>query len=287
MQTLEATATGTNWGTVSVTAPSATLSSTGTVSAMGGASLLAPMATLVGYSGAVCLVTLTGKAQLQASGTTGSIGGAQLTAPLFELTASGTMENYGSANLLAPSPKLGGQGQAWLIAPVGRLTAIGTAVVAVAYEAYATNLLHASESPDEVTRYTNYPFTHIVRYQNSYYGANSTGLYLLEGTTDDGTPIAYDIETHPDTLGHPGMKTAVSAYLSGRIDPELTATVVAGEDNPQTYSYDSPRGATAQTHRVKFGRGVKDRYLAFGLAGEGVLELDGIELEINNLKRRI
>jgi hypothetical protein len=67
MQTLEAAATGTNWGTASVTAPSATLSSTGTVSAMGGASLRAPMATLVGYSGAVCSVTLTGKAQLQAS----------------------------------------------------------------------------------------------------------------------------------------------------------------------------------------------------------------------------
>ena len=138
-----------------------------------------------------------------------------------------------------------------------------------------------------MTRYTNFPFTHVVRHQNSYFGANSTGLYLLEGTTDDGAPIAYEMQTQPDTLGHTGMKTAVSAYLSGRIDPELTAKVVAGEDNPQTYSYDSPRGATAQTHRVKFGRGVKDRYLAFGLAGEGALELDGIELEVSNLKRRI
>ena len=139
----------------------------------------------------------------------------------------------------------------------------------------------------EVTRYTNFPFTHVVRYQNSYFGANSTGLYLLEGTTDDGAAIPYEIETHPDTFGHTGMKTAVSAYFSGRIDPEMTAKVIAGQDAPQTYSYTSPRGATAQAHRVKFGRGVKDRYLAVGLAGNGVLELDEIELEIDKLKRRI
>ena len=288
---LSASATGTNWGNVAIEAPSATLSATGTTSATASASLRAPIAALVGYTGAVCSITLTGRAQLLASGTTGASGVARLTVPLFTLTASATAQNYGGANLLAPSPKLGGQAQAWLIAPVGRLEAIGTATITATFDAYATNLLHRPReglpTVDEVTRYTNFPFTHVVRHQNSYFGANSTGLYLLEGTTDDGAPIAYDLQTQPDTLGHTGMKTAVSAYLSGRIDPELTAKVVAGEDNPQTYSYDSPRGATAQTHRVKFGRGVKDRYLAFGLAGEGALELDGIELEVSNLKRRI
>ncbi len=122
------------------------------------------------------------------------ITGAAITAPLFKLSASGTAQNYGGASLLAPSPRLGAQAQAWLIAPGATLTAAGTAVVTATYEAYALNLNHPPAQRgipeiDELTRYTNFPFTHIVRYQNSYYGANSTGLYLLEGTTDDGALI--------------------------------------------------------------------------------------------------
>jgi hypothetical protein len=291
--TLAITGTFTNFGRASLSAPSATLEASGTVSGTGSFDpfLKAPSGLLVGYGGALASITLTGKASLQASGTAGSTGQAAITAPLFELVASGTAQNHGSANLLAPVARLGATAQAYLIAPAGRLEAIGTATVVATFEAYATNLLHAARegmpTVDEVTRYTNFPFTHIVRYQGSYFGANSTGLYLLEGTTDDGASIAYNMQTHPDTMGSPALKTMVSAYMSGRIDPELTATVVAGEDNPQTYSYDSPRGATAQTHRVKFGRGVKDRYLAVGLSGNGALELDTIDLEISNLKRRI
>lgn len=289
-QTLEASATGTNWGVADVSAPAGELASSGTVAGMGRAELSPAVAGLIGYSGAVCSVTLTGRAQLQAQGTTGATGAAQVTAPLFKLTAIGTQENYGSASLLAPSPKLGGQAQAWVIAPAGRLEAIGTATVAVTYEAYATNLNHTPRrgvlDVDEMTRYTNFPFTHVVRYRGSYFGANSTGLYLLEGTTDDGEPITYDLQTCPDDFGHTAKKTAASVFLSGRIDPDLTATVLAGQDAPQSYKYQSPRGATAQTHRVKFGRGIKDRYLAVGLAGNGELELDELDLEISNLTRR-
>lgn len=289
--TVSITATVTGYGTASISAPAPAVVSLGTVSTLGSADLFPPIPTLVGYSGAVIDITLQDGVQLHATGLTGAIGRASITLPLFELSATGTMENYGGADLLAPMPGLGGQGQAWIQPVMAFMEAIGTATVAATFEAYAVNLQHTADADgvtvDEVTRYTNFPFTHVVRYQNSYFGANSTGLYLLEGTTDAGAAIPYEIETHPDTFGHNGLKTAVSAYFSGRIDPALTAKVIAGQDAPQTYSYTSPRGDTAQTHRVKFGRGVKDRYLAVGLAGNGVLELDEIELEIEKLKRRI
>ena len=291
IQILSIEATVTGYGAASISAPAPVIVSLGTVSTLGSADLFPPIPILVGYSGAVIDITLQDGVQLHATGLTGAIGRASLTLPLFELSATGTMENYGGADLLAPMPGLGGQGQAWIQPVMAFIEAIGTATVAATFEAYAVNLQHTADADgvtvDEVTRYTNFPFTHVVRYQNSYFGANSTGLYLLEGTTDDGAAIPYEIETHPDTFGHTGMKTAVSAYFSGRIDPEMTAKVIAGQDAPQTYSYTSPRGATAQAHRVKLGRGVKDRYLAVGLAGNGVLELDEIELEIDKLKRRI
>ena len=288
---LTANATSTNLGHSSLNLPGLSIEAYATTGGVSSANLVIPGAfNLVGYSGSVCEVTI-GGFTIAASGITGAVGRASLTIPLFELESDGTSYGHASAELTLPAFQAGDTAQSWLALPGMLLTAVGTATVAATFEAYAVNLQHTADADgvtvDEVTRYTNFPFTHVVRYQNSYFGANSTGLYLLEGTTDAGAAIPYEIETHPDTFGHTGMKTAVSAYFSGRIDPELTAKIVAGQDAPQTYSYTSPRGATAQAHRVKFGRGVKDRYLAVGLAGDGVLELDEIELEIQKLKRRI
>ena len=291
---LAITGTFTNFGRASLSAPSATLEATGTVSGTGATSpfFAAPMGTLIGYGGAVCSITLTGKAQLEATGTLGSIGGAAITAPLFELVASGTAQNYGGADLLAPMGKMGGQGQAWLIAPMGRLVAIGSATVTATFDAYAVNLNHpprraGQEEVDEVTRYTNFPFTHIVRYQNSYFGAAADGLYLLEGTTDDGAAIPYNVRTCLTDFDTSAKKTVVSAYFGARFGPEAVVSLHAGEKTPNVYTYATPRGATAQNHRQTFGRGVKERYFALGVSGTNELELDSIEFEVAILTRRI
>ncbi len=280
-------------GAISVVAPAPSLATSSTTGAVASVACSAPRPNLVGYGGAMCSITLTGRATLHATGTTGGIASVAVTAPLFELTCTATAQNHGSMNLLAPSPKLGGQAQAWLIAPHARLTAIGSAVITATYEAYAVNLKHTprgNEQPtDEVTRYTNFPFTHVVRYQNSYYGANSTGLYLLEGTTDNGTAIPYDVRTAISDFKSPMRKTVASAYFGGRIGPNATVTLHAGEDKQtQAYAYTTPRGQLAQNHRQAFGKGIRQhRYYALEVAGTGKLELDTIELETHNLTRRI
>jgi len=250
-------------------------------------------AKLVGYSGAVCSVSITGKPTVTASGTTGGVASLAVVCPLFELTAAATAQNHGSASLLAPSPRLGAQAQAWLAPPIARLTAIGSATITATYEAYAVNLGHRprvtnQELPiDEVTHYTNFPFTHVVRYQNSYYGANSTGLYLLEGTTDAGTEIPWAVKTAMDDFKTPLKKTVASAYFGGRFGPASTVQLHAGEQAPNTYSFSTPRDRLAQNHRQVFGKGVKERYYALGASGTGVCELDTVELETHNMTRRI
>jgi len=283
--------TGTNWANVALTAPSPTVTASGTVTGVATASLSAPRPNLVGYGGAVCSITLTGRPTVQATGTTGGIASIAITAPLFELTASATAQNHGSINVLAPSPKLGGQARAWIIAPMGRLTAIGSATITATYEAYAVNLKHSPRGPeqpvDETTHYTNFPFTHVVRYQNSYFGANSTGLYLLEGTTDAGTEIPWAVKTAMDDFKTPTKKTIASAYFSGRFGPASTVQLHSGEQAPNTYSFSTPRDALAQNHRQVFGKGIKERYFALGASGAGTCEIDAIELEVNNMTRRI
>jgi len=291
--TLTATGTVTRMATASLTAPKPTLQAAGTVTKLATATLSAPSPNLVGYGGAVCSVSVTGKPTLTATGTTGGVATVAVTAPLFELTSTATMQNHGSANLIAPSPRMGQTIQAWLAAPSARLTAIGTAVVTATYEAYAVNLGHRprvtnQEIPvNEVTHYTNFPFTHVVRYQNSYYGANSTGLYLLEGTTDNGTAIPWAVKTAMDDFKTPTKKTVASAYFGGRFGPASTVQLHAGEQAPNTYSFSTPRDALAQNHRQVFGKGVRERYFALGASGTGACEIDTIELETHNMTRRI
>ena len=295
MPTMSAAGTVTGWGDVSLTTPKPTLASTGTVSGVADVPLSAPSPNLIGYSGAVCSVTLTGAAAVLATGTTGSIGGAAVTCPLFELTASATAENRGSAELLAPSPHMGQSALVYLVAPSATLTAIGHAVVSATYEAYAVNLGHqpkpGKEPVDEVTRYTNFPFTHIVRYQNSYFGANSTGLYLLEGTTDYASPtptaIPWAFKTAMTDFKSQQHKTVASAYFGGRLGAAATVSLHVGEDGPQTYSYATVRTDHAQNYRQVFGKGTKARYYALGASGTGTMELDDIDLDVHNLTRRI
>lgn len=292
--TVSASDTGVNSLRANVVAPAGILNATGTVSGTSQADVLAPMATLIGYGGAVCSVTLTGAATLQASVISGSIGSASIVAPmaklaLFQLTAKARSQ----ADILAPAGKLLNGLQAWIVAPMATLTAIGTAVVTASFEAYSVNLSHkprrqGEEAPvDEVTHYTNFPFTHIVRYQNSYFGVAADGLYLLEGMTDAGADIPYAVKTCIDDFKAPEKKTAAAAYFGGRLGPNAAITLHAGEQGQEFYTFTTPRGQGAQNHREKFGRGVKNRYFALSVAGSGALELDNIDLEITNLSRRI
>lgn len=289
--TLAASATVTQLASADLSAPLTSLSASGIVTMLGSAALSVPIQSLIGYSGAVCSISITGGPTLTATGVTGGVGDAQLTAPLFELTASATAQNRGSALLTAPSAALGGQAQAYLIAPGFTLTAIGTAVVTATYEAYALNLNHTprgGEQPvDELTHYTNFPFTHVVRYKNSYYGANSTGLYLLEGTTDDGADINWNVQTAFSDFGSPNLKTLNSAYFGGRFGPVTNVTLLVSEADTEAYVYTTPLDDTAKNYRQAFGRGNKARYYAVAADGAGEVTIDSITFNIATLARRI
>jgi len=286
----------TNWGEAEITTPALTCLGSGVFGSIGSAEMVfGGNYALSGYGGAVLSATI-GGVTLQASSTSGSIGKAAVELPMFELEASAVAENYGSARLVTPAFGLVPTGQSWLTLPGFQLTAIGTAVVTASYEAYAINLLRSVDrnpnnnyiaALDEVTHYTNYPFTHVVRYQGSYYGANSTGLYLLEGTTDDGVAIPFAVKTAVTDFKTPNKKTLAAAYFSGRFGPASTISLHEGEKTPNTYSFTTPRGTLAQNHRQKFGKGTKGRYFALSVTGTGTCELDGIEPEVHQLTRRI
>lgn len=245
---------------------------------------------VAGYGGSIISATVGGITAL-ASGKSGIVGGVRASLPLVNAEVTVSLKGKLTVGLsLPPLRSISG----WSIGvSLPRLTAVvvGVATVTATYEAYALNLNHkpvpGKEPTDELTRFTNYPFDKIIRYKNSYFGMNSTGLYLLEGTTDNATPIAYDVKTHVTDFDATEQKTVVSAYMGGRMGAAETVTLFAGEKTANAYPYTTPRGATPQNYRQKFGRGIKARYYGIGFKGDKEFDLDTLELEINKLPRRI
>lgn len=291
--TLTMTGTVSSLAEIVIDAPRPTLTANGTVSEMFSLEIAPSTPTLIGYGGCVLAITPTGHPTIEATGITGSVMQIVITAPLYELTGHITAQDHFDLNIEAPMPTTGHGMLMYVLAPKAMLTMIGTATVAVSYEAYAINLKHTGENPvDEVTRYTNFPFTHIVRYQNSYFGANENGLFLLEGTTDYAatpTAIPWAFKTAVTDFGYPEFKTIESAYIGGRLGSAETLTLHAGEGaQTQAYSYTTPRGELAQNYRQKFGKGIRNhRYYALGANGSGELVIDSIDFNVAKLSRRI
>lgn len=289
---VEADMTGTALLSAALRAPLGAVSMEATVSAMMRAALSGPSPTVQSFTGArIALVGPMGAAL--ASGQGGAVGSFTLTCPVFDLTAEMTRQANAQFQLTAPSPTMGeGRLRAAMTAPSAQLAFTGYAVVAVTYEAYALNLKHATKNPvDELTRYTNFPFTAIVRFRGEYIGVGTDGLYHLTGTTDYASPtptaIPWAWRTGITDFGNPAKKTIESAYFGGRLPATVTVTLYAGEDGSAAYSHTNVRGDEAQNYRQKFGRGVKQRYYALGAAGSGELTLDNIEFNVAQLARRI
>lgn len=292
--TLATTATFQGFGIANIETQLPVITSSGSVMGVGAAGMAMPMPKLVGYFGGVVSITLTGSPTVVATGISGAVGNAAITLPLYDLTASATTQNGGAALLTMPSARLVSGALTWLTAPKMQLTAIGTAVVTVAYEAYALNLKHnptpGVEPVDELTHYTNYPFDKIVRYKNSYFGVSGTGLFLLEGTTDYAptpTAIPWSFKTALTDFKSIQKKNVSMVYFGGRMGPGADITVDVGEASVAPYTFTTPRGATAQNYRQPLGAGLKSRYYAFGASGSDEFSLDSLSINVAVLARKV
>lgn len=286
------TGTFPNIGRLTVSLPALRTSGSVTIGEIGGIAARARALTAQGYGGAN-LVGVLGTLDAAGSGRSGNVARAALVLPKLAVMANGTVNGVNRAEIILPALAAGPYGSG--AATFGALAALGYGrlVVEIIYEAYAINLKpRESRRPgtkpiNEVTRYADVPFDGQFMYQGNCYGWGPGGLYLIGGETDDTVPIPYVMRTHPDDFGSTEKKTMRSAYFGGRFGPDATITLISGKEGENAYPYTTPRGVVAQNHRQKFGRGIKDRYLALEIAGEGALELDNFDPEVDKLTRRI
>lgn len=285
--TAEAAGTVVNFGRHDVSLPMLQAEASATVTTTSNAAVTLPSLSAFGMTGAVMesalpMLLMEGEAEV------GAVGSADITLPMFIVEALASTQNVGRADILLPMLREVQSARGDTALPMLISEATAHFVVAVVYEAYATNLKHTPrqgvEPVNEVTRYTEFPFNQIVRWGNKTYGVADAGVYLI-GTGSNAIPWAWKTALTDDKT--PEKKAVRSAYFAGRVGPAANITLHLGESGDEAYTYTTPKDATPQNYRQVFGRATKARYFAIAMDGDDVLELDALELQVDKLQRKL
>lgn len=129
----------------------------------------------------------------------------------------------------------------------------------------------------QVSRYQNFPFFHLARIGNTYYGVSADGLYELSGDMDIETQVNGLAWGKALDFGVFNSKNVPYMYMNGDDDYTVSAYVDASEQPEFTSAFSG--------RRVKLARGNKGRYWSFKV--EGIKKLQGIEYMPDNISRRV
>lgn len=129
------------------------------------------------------------------------------------------------------------------------------------------------------TEYDNFEFNSFAPMGQRYLAANSSGLYALDGDTDDGTDIIARIKSGLLQLTGARFTSFRGAYVATRTDEEGASQfflkLVTGDGAERTYTVNV---RDQETTKVHLGRGLRARYMSFELISTGQdFDLDSLE----------
>lgn len=200
-------------------------------------------------------------------------GVATLSEPVHTLSAAANSPVYASASLQEPAHTIGFFGAA-LVEPQHAITGLFVDAATTLSEALVMNA-HIYET----TRWTNQPFTHVVRFDGGHVALGAGGLYTLDGTTDNTTTITATVRTHENTLGSFHLSRVPYLYTNEL----MQATVKPILDGAITGAY-----KTEGKRRVHLARGPKGRKWAFEFASNDAdFQLDYLELLAEPVSRKV
>jgi hypothetical protein len=140
-----------------------------------------------------------------------------------------------------------------------------------------------------VTEYQNWAFNSFAKLGHKYLGANSSGLYELNGYTDDGVNIPTTVQSGLMQLGGSHLVSFKCAYLGMMAKDDASTDVFlmleTGDGRQYTYAV-QPR--YMETARVNMGKGLRARYFSWTLTTVSVdYDLHSIEFVPLVAQRRI
>lgn len=129
------------------------------------------------------------------------------------------------------------------------------------------------------TLYTNYVFNSLCRFNGKHLGMTENRIYDLDsGTTDDGTPIDWNLRTGYLDLHQKIKKKLRQAWFSYKSDGNIIVTTVSPDGTEYEYDLEGIE-VTEDGIRVKFGKGLKGKYVALD-----VKNVDGSSITLDTLK---
>lgn len=155
-------------------------------------------------------------------------------------------------------------------------------------EVFVMNI--TGDKPGGTTQYENFRFNSAAKIGGRYYGAGEDGLYLLEGDTDAGEPVASVFGLGQMNFGNPQIKTITHCYLgavAGAMQLEVEALV---QGAPASYNYPARvYGATMREMRFDLGKGLRSTYVmpTFYNDSGTPIEVDAMRFLVVESARRI
>jgi hypothetical protein len=187
-------------------------------------------------------------------GYAGIVGNGQMIFPLPVLAGKGFVEIFGRGAMDFPLPQMIGAGR---IIPV-----------TILYKGVAMNASHFA-----ITEYKDFPFNSFACFNGVYLGANSEGIFALEGNNDNGKKIDSFVELPPVDFGAGFIKRARDAWLTYRADGQLVLVLRLDEHETWESALQLPKGRSHE-ERVKIARGIKNRFIGFGIKNEMGCDFD-------------
>jgi len=140
--------------------------------------------------------------------------------------------------------------------------------------------------------YEQYDFNSFARIGDSYYGARSDGVYLLEGDDDNGQPIRASMGFGKKNFGTLKQKRIEACYAAMSSTGVMVLKVIVDEGSPQAAEYlYTARGfkESLETQRFDTGRGIRANYLTFEIYNKDGcdFELEQLEFAIVDINRRL
>lgn len=266
---LSGTGTHIDYGNANIAFSTFTLSSTGIGYGTSNASIGFISSTITSFGGVDASIAAP-VFSLDSTGSYIPLGGADIGFLTWSISSTGTLDARGSATIGFPVFTTI-WGSAALPAPFLNLSATGSVAIANSV-AYVLNIV-----TNESTRYTNQIWDHIVVLGNKPYGVTSTGLYLLEGATDNGVAIDTYMTTKETDLGSNMAKSIPTIYLNSDTQTYTTAYMDGVAQTPQASSFSG--------RKCHLSRGAEARYVKLKISG--IKNLQGLEILPELKSRRV
>lgn len=214
------------------------------------------------------------------------VGIANLTLPKLKISTVSDSGNIATFSAELPIFRISTTGYSDVIA-TGSMTlpffGLSAFISPSTYKSLVMNLLNRG-----FTEFANYNFNSMCNFNGKNLGATTTAIHDLDsGTNDNGTKIDWNFTVGYIDLQIKTKKKLREMWMGCQIDGNVIVTVKKADGTEYEYKGESFE-ETERGVRVKFGKGIKARYLSLDVKNEDVstMELDAIRLMLDKYEGR-